>query len=177
MKEKSFTLVELLIVVMIIGILATLAVPQYQKMVERAEAAEAIQNIGSIMRSVSRYYMEHQDYPRTGQPGDVYGSAVPWVAHVRPFNTSGLDIALDESSPNLKWQYLIETWPSCNHGNDTDYTVCACPHDILPNTSDPDERARMWHGHMKEGQIVGKIANKYTVAGQNGHANDFEEDH
>ena len=37
MRKNSFTLVELLIVIIIIGILATMAVPQYQKMVERQE--------------------------------------------------------------------------------------------------------------------------------------------
>lgn len=39
--KKSFTLIELLIVLVIIGILVTLAVPQYQRFVIRAQSAEA----------------------------------------------------------------------------------------------------------------------------------------
>jgi len=174
--KKAFTLVELLIVVMIIGILATLAVPQYQKMVERARAAEAIQTIGSIMRSVSRYYMEYGNYPRSGEFGDLYSTTdSPWGGFVSLFSTAGLDISPDETNPDRKWEYIIQTWSGCWHGSDTDYTVVAHPHEIAANTSDPDEKARIWHGHMEEGQIVGKIINRYTVPGDADMPHDWDD--
>jgi len=64
--KKAFTLVELLIVVIIIGILATIAVPQYKNMVLRAKSAEGWTNLGAIRRSISRYRLETGEAPLNG---------------------------------------------------------------------------------------------------------------
>jgi len=61
--KKAFTLVELLIVIIIIGILATMAVPQYNKMVEKAKWSEAVSVLGSIKQAVEIYIAENSSYP------------------------------------------------------------------------------------------------------------------
>ena len=58
-NKKAFTLIELLVVVLIIGILAAVAVPQYQKAVEKSRLAELMQNIRTLKQIASMYVLEN----------------------------------------------------------------------------------------------------------------------
>ncbi len=57
--KSGFTLIELLVVVLIIGILASVALPQYQRAVEKSRVAEAKQMIASIITAYRVYQMEN----------------------------------------------------------------------------------------------------------------------
>jgi prepilin-type N-terminal cleavage/methylation domain-containing protein len=61
-NQSGFTLVELLIVMVVIGILATVAMPLYQLVPERSRATEADAALGAIRSALRVYYAEHGTY-------------------------------------------------------------------------------------------------------------------
>jgi len=56
--SKGFTLIELMIVVAIIGILAAVAIPQYQNFTRKSKASEAKVILDAIITSEGAYYAE-----------------------------------------------------------------------------------------------------------------------
>ena len=64
-KERGFTLIELLVVVLIIGILAAVAVPQYQKAVRKSRFVQMTTAIKSIFDAQDIYYLENGKHATT----------------------------------------------------------------------------------------------------------------
>ena len=65
MENKAFTLIELLVVVLIIGILAAVAVPQYQKAVIKSRYAMLLPLTSRIVESQEMYYFANNEYATT----------------------------------------------------------------------------------------------------------------
>lgn len=89
-NREGFTIIELLVVMMIIGIITAIALPQYTKQVDKAKKSRAMVEIKSMKNAMEIYYAENSVYP-TGKAGinaamrdnDVlggkYGNATdPW---------------------------------------------------------------------------------------------------
>ena len=63
-NQKGFTLVEIMMVVIIIGILAVLAIPRYQKYLIESKLSEVSVSAGEIKQGMEKYYNVHnRKYP------------------------------------------------------------------------------------------------------------------
>lgn len=69
--HQGFTLIELLIVVLIIGILAAVALPQYQKTVVKSKAAQMQTLLDAVVKASDLYYLHNGTYPQNFDDLDI----------------------------------------------------------------------------------------------------------
>ncbi|TDP96976.1 MULTISPECIES: type IV pilin protein [Halanaerobium] len=70
-KEEGFTLIELLIVIVVLGILMTMAVPALSGVKNKADTAVAKADLHNIMHSLEMYYLDHGEYPGQSTKTDL----------------------------------------------------------------------------------------------------------
>ena len=63
--KKGYTLVELLIVVAIVGILVSLAIPNFQQSAIKAKETALKQNLFTMRTVLDQYYADRGDYPES----------------------------------------------------------------------------------------------------------------
>lgn len=96
-SEKGFTLVELLIVVIILGILAAVVIPQFNSAASESKEAALASNLATVRQAIEMYKVQHDDaFPgativaqltagtdKAGAAGTAYG---PYLRNGMPKN-------------------------------------------------------------------------------------------
>ena len=113
-SKRGFTLVELAVVVVIIGVLAAFAVPRFLSSVERSKAAEAFNYLSAVQAAQERYQAREGTYASDLTTLDIKLSAPKYFA-------VGTVAAGDTSSLQDSWTLtLTRTGASVGYGQ---YTV------------------------------------------------------
>ncbi len=152
MKRKGFTLIELMIVLIIIGILATVGIVQYQSAVEKARGAEAKSVLNHLRQKCAALYYEGGIDACTGNNavnlsiGDTSsGAEVPgptqcrpshyFVYRVVPVGVDGANFTATRCVANGKNpQYRSvaggqpRLWITCNYSNATSCNTMQASH-------------------------------------------------
>jgi type IV pilus assembly protein PilE len=82
--QKGFTLIELMIVVVVVGILAAVALPSYKESVDRGRRSEAKAVLGQMQNWMERYYTENGRYDQ-----NQFGQALNTAALAYPAAPGG----------------------------------------------------------------------------------------
>ena len=106
-KQKGFTLVELLIVIIIIGILATLVIVTFSGVQAKARDSQRQTDINALNSHVQAFYAEHGWYPTVAQINDATWRSTNMQgldpdALLAPNSTTPIDAA---TSTTAKYQY------------------------------------------------------------------------
>ena len=104
--KSGFTLIELLVVVLIIGILAAIALPQYQKAVEKSKATQALSLLKTFVQAQNAYFMANGSYAARFEDLAV---EMPWTGTDK-WKTTNVD-----TRSNAEWS--LQLYQSAEHGN------------------------------------------------------------
>ena len=116
-SNKGFTLVEILIVVIILGILAAIVVPQFTEASSDAKLSNLTTNLQSIRAQLELYRLHHNgDYPadittglttKTDSDGVAGGTYGPYLQQfpANPFVYTAAAAVLTDGAAGSGWSY------------------------------------------------------------------------
>ena len=107
-SQTGFTLIELMIAVVVIGILSAVAVPSYMDYVKRGNAQEAPSNLLAMKTQAEQYYGDHPSTGYTGFPCSTTGDNFTYSCSIPTRDTFTFTATGKTGSNVVNWIYTID---------------------------------------------------------------------
>lgn len=130
--KKGFTLLELMVVIVIIGVLATLGLTQYSRVIEKSRAAEAKSILGALRSTAATRYMENNSdcttcttanlitnvYPAACGPSHYFSYSIT-ASSATGFTALATRCTASGKAPNSSTADTVQLASNFNSGVDT----------------------------------------------------------
>lgn len=116
--QRGFTLIEIMVVVVIIGVLGAIVVPQFMSRPDQAKVTAAKTDIQAIATSLEMYRLDNAYYPSTQQGLEALIHRPSGTPAARNWNTQGYLKSLPVDPWGTPYQYLNPGVRAANGGYD-----------------------------------------------------------
>ena len=158
-EQAGFTLIEMLIVVILLGIMAMLIVPQISVSTDDARLNSMHTNLGAMRNAVELYYYEHNNtYPgRNDNAGtatsDAAVAATAFLEQLTQYTDINGGVAVAKDATHIYGPYLKSVSLPMNPYNNSNAVVCdAATDDISARTSGGTQG---WRFYTLNGVLMG----------------------
>jgi len=133
-EESGFTLIEMVIVISVIAILMSMAVPTLSGVKNRANLTVVKSDLHNIMSSLELYYMKNYSYPASGTDADTISKISSEFEDLKIKNDgSGYSYATDSSTDAQKYLVSFQDENSKYYYISTDEGAVIGPADSIPS--------------------------------------------
>lgn len=105
--QSGFTLVELLIVVIILAVLASVAIPQFSSSTDDAKEAVLDATLSEMRNAIELYYHQHGEYPSANGDGtNLEDTPAAFLNQLTQYSDTDGDVATTKSATHKYGPYL-----------------------------------------------------------------------